>query len=213
MSRQVAICQPHYLPWIGYFEMIDRVDLFVLFDDVHFIKREWKNRNRIRKERRGSDTRWLSVPIERACQRGTPICEARLAPEPDWRTEYGDLILAVRVVSDLDDAISHIARFGSAHTDAIVTDDDEAAARFLREVDSASVFHNASTRFADGFRYGLGAEVGISTSRIHARGPVGAEGLLTTRWLLRGQGNAAGDYGPNGRSYRHRRLELDENEP
>jgi hypothetical protein len=88
MSRQVAICQPHYLPWIGYFEMIDRVDLFVLFDDVHFIKREWKNRNRIRKERRGSDTRWLSVPIERACQRGTPICEARLAPEPDWRTAH-----------------------------------------------------------------------------------------------------------------------------
>lgn len=143
----------------------------------------------------------------------TALPRAEAATDPDWRTEYGDLILAVRVVSDLDDAISHIARFGSAHTDAIVTDDDEAAARFLREVDSASVFHNASTRFADGFRYGLGAEVGISTSRIHARGPVGAEGLLTTRWLLRGQGNAAGDYGPNGRSYRHRRLELDENEP
>lgn len=84
MSRWVAICQPHYLPWIGYFEMIDRVDRFVFLDDVDFIKREWKNRNKVRKERTSADTKWLTVPIERNCQRGTPIHEARLANEQNW---------------------------------------------------------------------------------------------------------------------------------
>ncbi len=134
--------------------------------------------------------------------------ESSPATEDDWRAEYGDLTLAVRVVASLDEAVDHIHRHGSSHTEAIVTDDAEAAERFLAAVDAASVFHNASTRFADGYRYGLGAEVGISTGRIHARGPVGVEGLLTTRWLLRGQGQGAGDYGLGKRSFRHRKLDL-----
>ncbi|MCP3977806.1 MAG: glutamate-5-semialdehyde dehydrogenase [bacterium] len=136
--------------------------------------------------------------------------DARPAAEEDWSTEYGAPILAVRTVAGLDDAIEHIHRYGSAHTDAVVAEDEQVRRRFLREVDSASVFANASTRFADGFRYGLGAEVGISTSRIHARGPVGVDGLLTSRWLLEGQGQVAGDYGSGKRSFTHRTLPPDD---
>ncbi|MCB9745057.1 MAG: glutamate-5-semialdehyde dehydrogenase [Alphaproteobacteria bacterium] len=131
---------------------------------------------------------------------------AEAATDSDYGAEYGDLTLGVFVVDSLDEAIDFIHAHGSGHTDAICAQDPAAAQRFLDEVDSASVFHDASTRFADGFRYGLGAEVGISTGRIHARGPVGAEGLLTTRWLLRGQGQGAGDYGPGKRSFLHRDL-------
>jgi glutamate-5-semialdehyde dehydrogenase len=110
------------------------------------------------------------------------------ATEDDWRTEYLAPILAVRVVDSLDDAMDHIARYGSQHTDAIVTNDHAAAMRFLREVDSSSVMVNASTRFADGYEYGLGAEIGISTNKLHARGPVGLEGLTSRKWIVLGSG-------------------------
>jgi glutamate-5-semialdehyde dehydrogenase len=114
------------------------------------------------------------------------------ATEEDWYAEYLDAILAVRIVDGLDQAIDHIARYGSQHTDAIVTEDLSRARRFLREVDSSSVMVNASTRFADGFEYGLGAEIGISTDRLHARGPVGLEGLTNRKWVVIGDGQVRG---------------------
>ncbi|HEX6792388.1 MAG TPA: glutamate-5-semialdehyde dehydrogenase [Casimicrobiaceae bacterium] len=110
------------------------------------------------------------------------------ATEDDWYAEYLAPIIAIRVVDSLDTAIDHIARYGSRHTDAIVTDDYTSAMRFLREVDSSSVMVNASTRFADGYEYGLGAEIGISTSKLHARGPVGLEGLTSRKWIVLGSG-------------------------
>lgn len=131
------------------------------------------------------------------------------ACESDFGQEFGDMIIAAREVDGLEAAIDHIHSYGSAHTDTIVTDDAEVARRFLETVDASSVFWNASTRFADGFRYGLGAEVGIATGRVHARGPMGAEGLFTTKWVLSGKGHVVGDYGPGKRSYTHRDLPLD----
>jgi len=110
------------------------------------------------------------------------------ATENDWYTEYLAPILAVRVVPSLDAAIEHIAKYGSQHTDAIVTEDYTNALRFLREVDSSSVLVNASTRFADGYEFGLGAEIGISTNKLHARGPVGLEGLTSRKWIVIGSG-------------------------
>jgi glutamate-5-semialdehyde dehydrogenase len=127
----------------------------------------------------------------------------------DWDTEYGALVLSIRQVAGMDEALGHIARHGSRHTDVIVTQDQLAAARFLAEVDAACVFHNASNRFSDGYRFGLGAEVGICTEKLHARGPVGVEGLLTYRWLLYGHGQLTTDYGPSGRHYIHKDLPVD----
>ena len=113
---------------------------------------------------------------------------AEPATEEDYRTEWLAPVVSVRVVPGIDEAMEHIARYGSQHTDAIVTGDEARAQRFLREVDSSSVLVNASTRFADGFEFGLGAEIGISTDKLHARGPVGLEGLTTQKFVVLGHG-------------------------
>ncbi|VVB95111.1 Gamma-glutamyl phosphate reductase [uncultured archaeon] len=129
------------------------------------------------------------------------------ATEEDWRTEYNDLILSIRIVDSTEEAIDHINKYGSHHTDAIVTENKTTACKFIDLVDSSSVMWNASTRFADGFRYGKGAEVGISTNKIHARGPVGMEGLLIYKYALLGNGHKVADYvGKNARKYTHRKL-------
>src|SRR5260370_38835843 len=145
----------------------------------------------------------------RGCERTRAIAKSgdvSAATEEDWATEYGDMILAVKVVDGLDAAIAHIHEFGSAHTEAIITEDAAAAERFLSEVDAAGVFHNASTRFADGYRYGLGAEVGISNGKLHARGPMGMEGLTTYKYKLRGTGQTVGEY-KSGKKFTHRTLQ------
>ncbi|WP_398329777.1 glutamate-5-semialdehyde dehydrogenase [Vulcanococcus sp.] len=130
------------------------------------------------------------------------------ASDDDWRSEYSDLVLAVRVVDSLEDALDHISRYGSRHTDAICTTNASTAEMFLRSVDSAGVYVNCSTRFADGFRYGFGAEVGISTQTLPPRGPVGLEGLVTYRYFMRGDGHIAADYASGVRSFTHRDLPL-----
>ncbi len=129
----------------------------------------------------------------RGCERTCALLPGiKAATEDDWRTEYLAAILSIRIVDDLDAAIEHINTYGSQHTDSIVTEDYTRARRFLREVDSSSVMVNASTRFADGFEYGLGAEIGISTDKLHARGPVGLEGLTTLKWIVLGDGQVRG---------------------
>ena len=130
-----------------------------------------------------------------------------LVQDDEWHTEYSDLVVAIRVVDSMDVAIAHVNRWGSHHTDAIMTENKAAAARFMSEVDSATVCHNCSTRFADGFRFGLGAEVGISTSKLHARGPVGLEGLVTYKYKLSGSGQVVKDYvGADAKPFLHKRL-------
>ena len=134
---------------------------------------------------------------------GVP-CEA--ATEADWRTEYLDLTISVRTVASLAEAIAHINRYGSHHTDGILTQDDAAAQRFFALVDSAGVYQNCSTRFADGYRYGFGAEVGIATGKLHARGPMGLERLCSYKYILRGHGDVVADFAGGKRSFTHKKL-------
>lgn len=135
---------------------------------------------------------------------GEDRCE--VASEADWRAEYLENVLSIRTVDSLAEAIAHINRYGSHHTDVILTDDDAAAATFFALVDSAGVYQNCSSRFADGYRYGFGAEVGISTGKIHARGPMGLEGLCTYKYILRGHGDTVADFVQGRRAFTHRRL-------
>ena len=124
----------------------------------------------------------------------------------DWQTEYLDLILSIKIVKDLDESISHIQKFSSKHTDGIITNNLITANKFMHEVDSAGVFHNCSTRFADGFRYGFGAEVGISTQTLPPRGPVGLEGLVTYKYFLKGEGNIVKDFSSGRAKYTHKDI-------
>ena len=143
----------------------------------------------------------------RGCQATAGIIDVIPATEADWGTEYLDLIVSVKVVPGLDAAIAHINRYGSGHTDVIVTADRKRTVAFMDLVDSADVFWNCSSRFSDGFRFGLGAEVGISTNKIHARGPVGLEGLMIYQWRLMGNGQIVADYsGADAKTFTHRKL-------
>ncbi|MEA1904480.1 MAG: glutamate-5-semialdehyde dehydrogenase [Candidatus Hadarchaeota archaeon] len=144
----------------------------------------------------------------RGCNLTREILEdIKEASEEDWSTEYLDLTISIKIVDDLDQAVNHVNTYGSKHTDAIISENGGAISEFLSRVDSSSVMANASTRFSDGYRYGLGAEVGISTGKIHARGPVGLEGLTTTKYYLIGNGHIVDTYvGPNARKFTHKKL-------
>ena len=138
------------------------------------------------------------------------IVDVGAATEDDWRAEYGDLELSIKLVEDVYEAVDHINENGSKHTESIVTESREAAETFMTGIDAASVFHNASTRFADGYRYGLGAEVGISTGKIHARGPVGLDGLTTYKYYLEGDGHLVASYSGEGAlPFTHRDIDAE----
>ncbi|HIJ51549.1 MAG TPA: glutamate-5-semialdehyde dehydrogenase [Planctomycetes bacterium] len=143
----------------------------------------------------------------RGCEKSASIIDVKPASEQDWSTEYLDYILSIKVVAGLDEAIEHINQYGSGHTETIVTADKKKAEKFMELIDSANVFWNCSTRFSDGYRYGLGAEVGISTNKIHARGPVGLEGLVIYKWKLFGTGQITADYtGPDAKKFTHKNI-------
>lgn len=145
----------------------------------------------------------------RGCEKTQSIINVALATEEDWKTEYLDYILSIKIVDSIDDAIRHINNYGSGHTDAIITANRENAEKFMDLVDSGNVFWNCSTRFSDGFRYGFGAEVGISTNKIHARGPVGLDGLTIYKYKLIGDGHIVSDYAEHRRSFLHKPLSTD----
>lgn len=144
----------------------------------------------------------------RGCSRTAGIIKVQPATDEDWKTEYLDAILSIKIVDSLDEAVEHINTYGSGHTDAIITENSAHAACFMDMVDSGNVFWNCSTRFADGFRYGLGAEVGISTNKIHARGPVGLDGLLIYKWKLIGRGQTVAEYSGT-KKFTHRPINQD----
>lgn len=143
------------------------------------------------------------------CSKTQAIIPVNPATKEDWRTEYLDYKLSIKVVDNIDEAINHINTYGSGHTDSIITKDKLNAALFMSLVDSGNVFWNCSTRFSDGFKYGFGAEVGISTNKIHARGPVGLEGLLIYKYKLIGNGQISQDYANRTKSFKHRKLDKD----
>lgn len=158
----------------------------------------------------GMDASYHDNKVEiRADERAIGFMEhAKEADESDWDTEYGDLIISVKVVDGIDEAIAFINRHGSHHTDAIISKDKDDISRFIKNVDSADVFVNASTRFADGYRFGKGAEVGISTNKIHSRGPVGMEGLMIYKYVLIGNGQVVKDYvGRDAKHFTHRDID------
>ena len=148
----------------------------------------------------------VKIKADARAQALIPGIPCQPADESDWKAEYLDHVIAIHIVDSLEEAIAHINRYGSHHTDCIITDDEQAAERFAALVDSAGVYHNCSTRFADGFRYGFGAEVGISTGKIHARGPMGLEGLCSYKYILRGHGDIVADFAGKKRSFTHRKL-------
>lgn len=149
----------------------------------------------------------VELRVDNKSQKMLKGFKTKTATEEDWRTEYNDLIISIKIVSGVSEAVEHINKYGSHHTDAIITENQKTARKFLQEVDSSSVMHNCSTRFADGLRYGLGAEVGISTNKFHARGPVGLEGLTTYKYILEGEGQIVKDYvGEKAKKYTHRKI-------
>ncbi len=157
-------------------------------------------------------TQFRAAGVEvRGCARTLALSlgqEVLPASEADWSKEYSDLIISIKIVDGVNEAIEHINKYGSRHTESIVTESHDVAARFMEFVDAAGVFQNASTRFSDGFRYGLGAEVGISTGKLHARGPVGLEGLTTYKYKLFGEGQTVASYSKGGRTFKHRSIQI-----
>jgi glutamate-5-semialdehyde dehydrogenase len=145
--------------------------------------------------------------IMKGCPEVLKLVDCEPAEDQDWTTEYLDTVISIKIVENIDEAISHINRFGSHHTDSIITENPESVEKFMLLVDSAGVYHNCSTRFADGYRYGFGAEVGVSTVKLHARGPVGLEGLVTYKYRLYGNGHVVSDYASGAKKFNFRDLE------